>query len=199
MEFQAWSAGSGMATPPRSGLEIVASGKTHSLVRSPQGFYTATIYPGPKNNFVFNAATIWWADGLEQSCPATSARKSTPVPGARQTSRADHREFARPDARCVTHSSATARPAARRLDPYALTLRLANQTNRLREGNGTASGPDRLCGYLVKRNDFVDMKAGKTQFTLELTRTVKMHIHAVDAAIIHPAIAQRVAREALAA
>ena len=28
------------------------------------GDYTATIYPGPKDNFVFNAATIWWADGL---------------------------------------------------------------------------------------------------------------------------------------
>ena len=26
--------------------------------------YTATIYPGPKDNVVFNAATIWWADGL---------------------------------------------------------------------------------------------------------------------------------------
>jgi hypothetical protein len=26
--------------------------------------YTATIHPGPKDNFVFNAATCWWADGL---------------------------------------------------------------------------------------------------------------------------------------
>jgi hypothetical protein len=46
------------------GLEIVASGKT----RSPraEGLYTATIYPGPKDNFVFNAATIWWSDGLSE-------------------------------------------------------------------------------------------------------------------------------------
>jgi hypothetical protein len=46
------------------GLEIVASGKTTSP--RAEGHYTATIYPGPKNNFVFNAATIWWADGLSE-------------------------------------------------------------------------------------------------------------------------------------
>jgi hypothetical protein len=44
------------------GLEIVARGSLTS--RNTKGIYTATIYPGPKNNFVFNAATIWWADGL---------------------------------------------------------------------------------------------------------------------------------------
>jgi hypothetical protein len=26
--------------------------------------WTATIYPGPKGNFVFNASTIYWAQGL---------------------------------------------------------------------------------------------------------------------------------------
>lgn len=26
--------------------------------------WTATLYPGPKGNFVFNAATIFWAQGL---------------------------------------------------------------------------------------------------------------------------------------
>jgi hypothetical protein len=46
------------------GLEIVASGKTQSP--RGQGTYTATIYSGPKGNFVFNAATIWWADGLAE-------------------------------------------------------------------------------------------------------------------------------------
>jgi hypothetical protein len=47
---------------PIPGLEILASGPA----KSPrgEGVYTATIYPGPKNNFVFNAATIWWATGL---------------------------------------------------------------------------------------------------------------------------------------
>jgi hypothetical protein len=42
------------------GLEIVAEG---NLIKH-QGTYTATIYPGPKGNLVFNAATIWWSDGL---------------------------------------------------------------------------------------------------------------------------------------
>jgi hypothetical protein len=42
------------------GLEVVAKG---GLIKH-EGAYTATIYPGPKGNFVFNAATIWWSDGL---------------------------------------------------------------------------------------------------------------------------------------
>jgi hypothetical protein len=47
------------------GLEIVASGPTQTASNEPNGgTYTATIYPGPKGSFVFNAATIWWADGL---------------------------------------------------------------------------------------------------------------------------------------
>jgi len=46
------------------GLEIVAKGPVFSGGR-PQGVeYTATIHPGPKGNLVFNAATIWWSDGL---------------------------------------------------------------------------------------------------------------------------------------
>ena len=44
------------------GLEIVARGRVNS--RGMSGTYTATLYPGPKNNLVFNAATIWWSDGL---------------------------------------------------------------------------------------------------------------------------------------
>jgi hypothetical protein len=50
---------------PIAGLEVVASGPTQEAPgKSNGGTYTATIYPGPKGNFVFNAATIWWADGL---------------------------------------------------------------------------------------------------------------------------------------
>jgi hypothetical protein len=45
------------------GLEVLARGPVKNGDKS-QGTYTATIYPGPKENFVFNAATIWWADGL---------------------------------------------------------------------------------------------------------------------------------------
>jgi hypothetical protein len=44
------------------GLEVVARGEVKN--GKEQGTYTATIYPGPKDNFVFNAATIWWSDGL---------------------------------------------------------------------------------------------------------------------------------------
>jgi hypothetical protein len=45
------------------GLRVVARGIVRK--RSGQeGEYTATIYPGPKENFVFNAASIWWSDGL---------------------------------------------------------------------------------------------------------------------------------------
>jgi hypothetical protein len=47
------------------GLEVVASGPV-SGGRNAAGVYTSTIYPGPKGNIVFNAATIWWADGLSE-------------------------------------------------------------------------------------------------------------------------------------
>ena len=29
-----------------------------------QQHWTASVYPGPRDNFVFNAATIFWAQGL---------------------------------------------------------------------------------------------------------------------------------------
>jgi hypothetical protein len=50
---------------PIPGLEIVATGPTQSAPGKPNGgTYTATLYPGPRGNIVFNAATCWWADGL---------------------------------------------------------------------------------------------------------------------------------------
>jgi hypothetical protein len=46
-------------------LEVVATGPTQSAPDKPNGgTYTATVYTGPKGNYVFNAATCWWADGL---------------------------------------------------------------------------------------------------------------------------------------
>jgi hypothetical protein len=51
---------------PLPGLEVVASGKTQCPRPHGEGTFTATIYPGPQGNFVFNAATIWWADGLSE-------------------------------------------------------------------------------------------------------------------------------------
>jgi hypothetical protein len=48
---------------PIPGLEIVAEGDAlQSGVRP--SHWCATIYPGPKKNFVFQASTIWWPQGL---------------------------------------------------------------------------------------------------------------------------------------
>jgi hypothetical protein len=60
---------------PIPGLEVVATGPTQDAPGKPNGgVFTATIYPGPRNNFVFNAATCWWADGL--SAPPGYVRPS---------------------------------------------------------------------------------------------------------------------------
>lgn len=45
------------------GLEVVASGPTWTGGEA-ESHYTATIYPAPKGNLVFNASTIFWAQGL---------------------------------------------------------------------------------------------------------------------------------------
>ncbi len=45
------------------GLEVVAGGNAWQGGVRPQK-WAATIYPGPKNNFVFNAATIFWSQGM---------------------------------------------------------------------------------------------------------------------------------------
>lgn len=45
------------------GLEVVAAGTAFVGGVTPQQ-WTATVYPGPKGNIVFNAATIFWAQGL---------------------------------------------------------------------------------------------------------------------------------------
>jgi hypothetical protein len=49
---------------PIPGLEVVSTGTTESP--RGKGTYTATLYPGPRGNLVFNAATCWWADGLAE-------------------------------------------------------------------------------------------------------------------------------------
>lgn len=45
------------------GLEIVGKGTAFQGGTNPSP-WAATIYPGPKGNFVFNAATIFWSQGL---------------------------------------------------------------------------------------------------------------------------------------
>src|SRR5947199_726866 len=45
-------------------LEVLARGPVFSRGKPQNTEYTATIYSGSKGNLVFNAATIWWSDGL---------------------------------------------------------------------------------------------------------------------------------------
>ena len=48
-------------TPNIPGLEIIAQGTLSPPAKEP---HMAVVYPGPKGNWVFNAGTIWWAEGL---------------------------------------------------------------------------------------------------------------------------------------
>jgi hypothetical protein len=48
---------------PIPGLSIVAEGMAKNAGEA-VAHWTATLYPGPKDNWVFNASTIWWAQGL---------------------------------------------------------------------------------------------------------------------------------------
>lgn len=48
---------------PIPGLEVLAEGLVWAGGTTPSP-YTATLYPGPKGNFVFNAATIFWPQAL---------------------------------------------------------------------------------------------------------------------------------------
>lgn len=47
----------------RDGLEVLAEGPVWAG-GTREGRYTATIFPGPQGNFVFNAATIFWSQDL---------------------------------------------------------------------------------------------------------------------------------------
>jgi hypothetical protein len=51
----------GSPTPNIAGLEVVAEGPLSAPSKEP---HMAVVYPGPKGNWVFNAGTIWWAEGL---------------------------------------------------------------------------------------------------------------------------------------
>ena len=46
------------------GMEILAKGEAKGGDGKPKTPHGATIYDGPKDNVVFNAGTIWWAQGL---------------------------------------------------------------------------------------------------------------------------------------
>ncbi|MCA9172182.1 MAG: hypothetical protein KDB23_31160 [Planctomycetales bacterium] len=77
---------------PIPGLEVVATGPTQSAPDMPNGGqYTATVYPGPRGNVVFNAATCWWADSLAEPPgyvrPSVYTSPQGPDPRAQQITR----------------------------------------------------------------------------------------------------------------
>jgi hypothetical protein len=71
---------------PFPGLEIVSTGPTDNGTE--KGLYTATLYPGPKSNLVFNASTCWWGDGLSAPPgyvrPAVYTKPQGPDPRAQR-------------------------------------------------------------------------------------------------------------------
>ena len=58
-------------------LEVVAEGLVWAGGVTPS-HYTATVFPGPKKNIVFNASTIFWAQGLGD--PPGQRRAAQPEP-----------------------------------------------------------------------------------------------------------------------
>ena len=73
------------------GLEIVATAPTKFDGKPNGGQCTATVYPGPRGNDVFNAATCWWADGLSAPPgyvrPSASSKPRGPDARAQQVTR----------------------------------------------------------------------------------------------------------------
>jgi len=58
--------------PTRPGLETLALGNLWGAGGYPTtGTYAPTVYPGPKGNFVFNAATMWWSHFLNTNPPTS--------------------------------------------------------------------------------------------------------------------------------
>ena len=50
------------------GLEVVAAFELYprSHYTNPEQNHAAVVFPCPKGNWVFNAGTIWWSEGLSQ-------------------------------------------------------------------------------------------------------------------------------------
>jgi hypothetical protein len=47
------------------GLEIIAQAPLKPFSAEPgAGTFAAVVFPGPKNNWIFNAGTIWWPEAL---------------------------------------------------------------------------------------------------------------------------------------
>jgi hypothetical protein len=75
------------------GLEVVAEGPTWTGDER-RSYYTATIYPGPKKNFVFNASTIFWAQAERPSGARAADLAPRPAARTRRARAADHAQRA---------------------------------------------------------------------------------------------------------
>ena len=54
----------------KPGFEVLGEGLVIDGNGAPTpSSYTATLYPGPKGNFVFNASTMWWPQWLNVDTP----------------------------------------------------------------------------------------------------------------------------------
>ena len=61
------------------GMEVVADSEVKAGKGKPRPPHVATVYNGPKGNVVFDAGSIWWAQGLSSPpghvLPANGAAK----------------------------------------------------------------------------------------------------------------------------
>ena len=82
---------------PIDGLEVLARGPVYSNMRPQNVEYTSTIYQATRGNWVFNAATIWWADGLAEppGYLRPTAHGSTPPGPDRRVQRTTENLFRR--------------------------------------------------------------------------------------------------------
>ena len=106
-----------------------------------EGIYTATIYPGPQGNFVFNAATIWWADGLSQPPgyvrPAVYTRPQGPDPRVQRITRNLLEEMPRTPG-MIRAPDRSPRELSNRGPPY---LSSANGTREKADNSAAAASP----------------------------------------------------------
>ncbi len=52
--------------PDIKGLEVLAESSLSQAIPGKQNIHSAIVYPGPKSNWVFNAGTCWWSEGLSK-------------------------------------------------------------------------------------------------------------------------------------
>ena len=112
----------GMARRPGAdpGLEVVATRPDAKRARQTQRRHLTPrrSIPARRDNFVFNAATIWWADGLSEPPGYVRPNVYTTAEGPRSARAADHPESARSDDGLVNDPSGT------REDPPCLAARV---------------------------------------------------------------------------